>query len=61
MDGEINMPLKSKAQARLMYAVKNDPKVAKKFGIAPSDAEEMIEKTPKTRFKKLKEKIKKKS
>jgi hypothetical protein len=54
------MPIKSKSQQRLMYAAANDPKVAKKIGIKQSVAKEFIAATPKSRFKKLKEKIGKK-
>lgn len=42
-----------------MYAAANDPKVAKKVGIKQSVAKEFIAATPKSRFKKLKEKIRK--
>lgn len=34
------MPAKSKAQFRLMKAIENDPKIAKKVGISPSTASE---------------------
>lgn len=54
------MPIKSKAQQRLMYAAANDPKVAKKTGVSQEVAKEFIEATPKNRFKKLKEKLSKK-
>jgi len=49
------MPLKSRAQQRLMYAsLKKDTGVPKKV------AKEMIDATPKEAFSKLKEKLKKK-
>lgn len=50
------MPIKSKAQQRLMYAASNgySDKVPKKV------ADEFIEATPKSRFKKLKERLGKK-
>lgn len=54
------MPLKSLSQARLMYAVENNPKVAKKTGIKSEVAKEFIEATPKQQFKKLREKVGKK-
>ena len=40
------MPLMSKAQGRLMYAVANNPKLGKKLGIPSKVAKEMVEKTP---------------
>lgn len=40
-----------------MYAVKNNPKVAEKVGMKKEVAEEFINKTPKKRFSKLKEKL----
>lgn len=54
------MPIKSKAQQRLMYAAAKDPKVAKKTGVSQDVAKEFIEATPKNRFKKLKEYVGKK-
>lgn len=54
------MPLRSKAQQRLMYAVANNPDVAKKVGMKQSVANEFIAATPKSRFKRLKERISKK-
>jgi hypothetical protein len=54
------MPIKSKSQQRLMYAAANDPEVAKRTGVSQSVAKEMIETTPKSRFKKLKERFSKK-
>lgn len=51
------MPIKSKAQQRLMYAVAKDPEVAKKTGVSQKVAREFIKSTPKKRFKKLKEKL----
>jgi hypothetical protein len=53
------MPIKSKAQQRLMYAVANDSEVSKKTGIPQSVAKEFIQTTKKSKFKKLKEKLKK--
>lgn len=51
------MPLKSLSQARLMYAAANGytNKVPKKV------ADEYISATPKNRFKRLKEKVKRKN
>jgi hypothetical protein len=40
------MPFTSKAQGRLMYAVANNPKLAKQMGIPQKVAKEMTEKTP---------------
>lgn len=54
------MPIKSKAQQRLMYAVANDPKVAKSTDISQRVAKEFIASTPKKDFKKLREKVSKK-
>jgi cytochrome c-type biogenesis protein CcmH/NrfF len=51
------MPIKSKAQQRLMYAAAQDPEVAKKTGVSQKVAREFIKSTPKKRFKKLKEKL----
>lgn len=51
------MPIKSKAQQRLMYAVAQDPEVAKKTGVSQKVAREFIKSTPKKKFKKLKEKL----
>lgn len=51
------MPLKSKSQQRLMYAVANDSKIAKETGISQKVAKEFIKSTPKHKFKKLKEKL----
>lgn len=55
------MPLKSKAQQRLMFALKNDKALSKKLGISQNVANEMIDATPKKLFGKLKERMKKKS
>lgn len=49
------MPLKSKAQARLMYATISGYNT----GIPKKVAKEYIKNTPKSRFKKLKEYLKK--
>ncbi len=54
---EDKMPVKSKAQARLMSAVANNKKFAKKVGIKQSVGKEFIESTPKGKFKKLKERL----
>jgi hypothetical protein len=54
------MAIKSKSQQRLMYAVANNPKVAKETGISKEVADEFIKSTPKHKFKKLKEKLGKK-
>lgn len=43
-----------------MYAVENNPAVAKKTGISPKIAHEFTDSMTKGRFKKLKEKIGKK-
>jgi hypothetical protein len=40
-----------------MYAVAQDPEVAKKTGVSQKVAREFIKSTPKKRFKKLKEKL----
>ena len=50
------MPIKSKAQQRLMYATIGGAKT----GVPKKVAEEFIEATPKERFKRLKEKLRKK-
>jgi hypothetical protein len=41
------MPAKSKAQYRLMQAVKHNPKLAKKKGISAKMAEEFTQGSPK--------------
>lgn len=51
------MPIKSKAQQRLMYAAAADSEVAKETGVSQKVAREFIKSTPKKRFKKLKEKL----
>ena len=51
------MAIKSKSQQRLMYAVANNPKIAKETGISQAVAKEFIKSTPKHKFKKLKEKL----
>jgi hypothetical protein len=51
------MPIKSKAQQRLMYAAASDPKVAEETGVSEKVAKEFIKSTPKKRFAKLKEKV----
>jgi|LakMenE18May11ns_1017448.scaffolds.fasta_scaffold6763235_1 hypothetical protein len=51
------MPVKSKAQQRLMFAAAQNPEVAKKTGVSQSVAKEFINSTPKKRFKKLKKKL----
>jgi hypothetical protein len=51
------MPIKSKAQQRLMYAAAQNSKVAKKTGVSQAVAREFIKSTPKKQFKKLKEKL----
>lgn len=53
------MPARSKSQFRLMAAVENNPKFAKKVGIKQSVGKEFVEATPKGSFKKLKERLKK--
>lgn len=52
------MPIKSKAQFRLMQAAAHDLEVAKRTGVSKKVAQEYIKATPKGRFKKLKEKLK---
>ena len=54
------MPAQSRAQARLMYAAKNNPEVAKRTGISPEVAQEFTEGMSKKRFSKLREKVSKK-
>lgn len=54
------MPVKSKAQMRLMLGVKNNPKFAKKVGIPQEVGKEFVDETPKGKFKKLKETVGKK-
>ena len=51
------MPIKSRQQQKLMFAVANDPQVAKETGVSQKVAREFIKSTPKKRFKKLKEKL----
>ena len=51
------MPVKSKAQMSLMQAAAHDTEISKKTGISASTAKEFINKTPKNRFKKLKERV----
>lgn len=53
------MPFKSKAQARLMYAVEKNPKLAKQLGIPQSTAKKMV-KEGQSSMKKLPNKVKKK-
>jgi hypothetical protein len=54
------MPIKSKKQQRLMYAVANDKNIAKKVGMSQDVAREFIAATPKDKFKKLREQLKSK-
>lgn len=54
------MPAVSKQQAKLMYAAKNNPEVAKRTGISPSVAEEFVGGMTKKRFSKLRDKVSKK-
>jgi hypothetical protein len=51
------VPAKSVKQAKLMYAVQNNPEVAKKTGISPEVAHEFTEGMTKKRWSKLKEKV----
>ena len=51
------MPIKSKAQQRLMYAAANDKDIADETGVSQKVAKEFIKATPKKRFAKLKEKV----
>lgn len=44
-----------------MYAAANNPDIAKKTGVRQSVANEFIESTPKSRFAKLKERMRKKN
>lgn len=51
--------IKSKSQQRLMYAVMNSPKVAKKLNIKKNIAKEFIKSTPKKSYSNLKESVSK--
>lgn len=53
------MPLRSKAQARLMEGVAHSPEFAKKVGIKQSVGKEFVASTTKDEFAKLKEHLKK--
>lgn len=53
------MPFKSKAQARLMYAVAGNKKLAKELGIPQSVGKKMV-KEGQASMKKLPQKVKKK-
>ena len=53
------MPFKSKAQARLMYAVEKNPKLEKQLGIPQYTAKKMV-KEGQSSLKKLPQKVKKK-
>lgn len=53
------MPFRSKAQARLMYAVADNPKLAKQLGIPQSVGKKMV-KESQSSLKKLPVKVKKK-
>lgn len=50
------MPFKSKAQARFMYAVENDPELAKKKHVPQSVAKDFIDASKGKSLKKLPEK-----
>ena len=52
------MPFKSKAQARLMYAIEGNPKLGKQLGIPQSVAKKMV-KEGQSSMKKLPQKVKK--
>ena len=52
----MNMPIKSKAQNRLMQAAAASPKVAKKTGIPKKVAAEFVKATPAKSISKLTEK-----
>ena len=52
------MPFKSKAHARLMYAVEGNPKLGKQLGIPQSVAKKMV-KEGQSSMKKLPQKVKK--
>lgn len=55
------MPAVSKAQYRLMKAIENNPKLAKKIGMSQEQAAEYTKSNVgKKRFSKLKEKVGKK-
>jgi len=55
------MPARSKAQYRLMKAIENDPKLAKKMGMSQEQAAEYTKSNVgKKRFSTLKEKLGKK-
>lgn len=52
------MPMKSKAQNRLMHAAAKDPKVAKKTGVKRSVAKKFVSESHGQKVKKLPEKKK---
>lgn len=55
------MPAVSRSQYRLMKAIENDPKVAKRIGMSQEQAKEYTKSNVgKKRFSKLKEKVGKK-
>lgn len=55
------MPAQSKAQYRLMKAIENNPKIAKRIGMSQEQAREYTKSNVgKKRFSKLKEKLGKK-
>lgn len=55
------MPAKSRSQFRLMKAIENNPKLAKKIGMSQEQAAEYTKgNVGKKRFSKLKEKLGKK-
>ena len=49
--------IKSRQQQKLMFAVANNPEVAKKTGVSQKVAKEFIKSTPKKKFKKLRERL----
>lgn len=54
------MPAKSRAQAKFMYAMQENPKLAAQHGIKPEVAQEFTQGMSKKRWSKLKEKVSKK-
>lgn len=48
------MPNKTEKQHKFMLAVKHNPKFAKKVGVDQEVGKEMVDKTPKGKFDKIK-------
>jgi hypothetical protein len=53
------MPFKSKAQARLMYAAKDNPKVAARVGVPMKTAKKLVKDSKHQKIKKLPVHVKK--